>query len=103
MQVIDGDYPGANWFPSEEVLLEHLLEALGGEIPIPDPFRIYDEPGSAYADPEASRLRPHRAEARLPNPPFHVIPESLALSCPATVRPDAEEEVPLRSRDRRLV
>ena len=69
------------------------------QLPVPDPMRINDEPGSGLADAEARRLGAKNGHGKFARLGLENVPERLAGGRVTTIRPHAKEEMPGRGGD----
>jgi len=78
------------------------LKSFRGDLPVPCPLRIHDNPWPTCANPKATRLGPHGRQAGFPHPLLHILPQPFAVLGIAAIRTETDENVPLCVRDSSL-
>jgi hypothetical protein len=77
------------------MFLEDPLKTLRSDGSVPNALGINHQPRAAHTDPETPGLCAHRRKSGFFQPLFDKFPEVLARLGRATLRPNAEEEMPL--------
>jgi len=91
------DDPFLDGHAGDDVLLQDALEAPRGDVVIPDPFGIDDEPRTVCANAEAGCLCAHDFYFRFFHALFDEFPQLLAVAGLAAVGSEADEQMFVRA------